>query len=137
MLIISILSFYIAFSFQLNAQDAKSIGLKAITDEAVEAQLEFLASDWTEGRSTGTRGAYLSADYIASMFKVYGLQAGGDHAPFAAKDIPYFYFMAGFPPEYHQSNDHISFVNIKKMSNIIRVGYLNIWDFANTDSWRE
>lgn len=75
--------------------------MKAITDEVVEAQLEFLAFDWTEVRSTGTRGVYMSADYIASMFKVYGLQAGGDHAPFVAKDIPYLYFMDGVPHEYH------------------------------------
>ncbi|MCF8381314.1 MAG: M20/M25/M40 family metallo-hydrolase [Bacteroidales bacterium] len=62
---------------------------------------------------------------------------GSDHAPFAAKSIPYFYFMAGFPPEYHQSNDHIELVNFEKMSNIIRLGYLDIWDFANSDNWRK
>lgn len=60
------------------AQDAKQKGLDAITMQAVQGQLEFLASDWTEGRATGTPGAYMSADYIASMFKVYGLQPGGD-----------------------------------------------------------
>jgi len=62
---------------------------------------------------------------------------GSDHAPFAAKDIPYFYFMAGFPPEYHQPNDHIELVNIPKMTNIIKLGFLNTWEFANTDAWRE
>ena len=60
------------------AQDAKQKGLDAITMQAVQGQLEFLSSDWTEGRGTGTPGAYMSADYIASMFKVYGLQPGGD-----------------------------------------------------------
>jgi hypothetical protein len=60
------------------AQDAKQKGLDAITLSAVQGQLEFLASDWTEGRATGTRGAYMAADYIASLFKVYGLQPAGD-----------------------------------------------------------
>jgi len=60
------------------AQDAKQKGLDAITLQAVQGQLEFLSSDWTEGRGTGTEGAYMAADYIASMFKVYGLQPGGD-----------------------------------------------------------
>jgi len=58
--------------------DAVQAGLDAITKEAVQGQLEFLASDWTEGRNTGQKGAYLAADYIASMFKVYGLEPGGD-----------------------------------------------------------
>ncbi|HEC44842.1 MAG TPA: hypothetical protein ENI20_18665 [Bacteroides sp.] len=56
----------------------KEKGLDAITRKAVEGQLEFLASDWTEGRGTGQKGAYMSADYIASIFKVYGLEPGGD-----------------------------------------------------------
>jgi hypothetical protein len=60
------------------AQDAKQKGLDAVTLQAVQGQLEFLASDWTEGRATGTEGAYMAADYIASLFKVYGLQPGGD-----------------------------------------------------------
>ena len=62
----------------LIAQDAKQKGLDAITLQAIQGQLEFLASDWTEGRSTGQPGAYMAADYIASLFKVYGLQPAGD-----------------------------------------------------------
>ena len=53
-------------------------GLDAITEQAVRGQLEFLASDWTEGRAVGTKGAYMAADYIASMFKVYGIEPFGD-----------------------------------------------------------
>ena len=67
--------------FTLNssyAQDAKDVGLEAITKQAVQGQLEFLASDWTEGRHTGRPGAYMASDYIASLFKVYGLEPGGD-----------------------------------------------------------
>lgn len=53
-------------------------GLAAITKEAVQAQLEFLASDWTEGRETTTKGEFIAGDYIASIFKLYGLKPAGD-----------------------------------------------------------
>ncbi|MFP4488266.1 MAG: M20/M25/M40 family metallo-hydrolase [Bacteroidales bacterium] len=53
-------------------------GLEFITMDAIESQLSFLASDWTEGRETGTRGMYLASDYIASMLKFSGVPGGGD-----------------------------------------------------------
>ena len=66
---------------KLNAQESpKEIGLKAITEEAIKGQLEFLASDWTEGRAVGTKGAFIASDYIASIFKVYGVKPAGDDA---------------------------------------------------------
>ena len=68
----------VSFIAPVHAQDAKQKGLDAITQQAVKGQLDFLASDWTEGRATGTPGAYMAADYIASLFKVYGLQPAGD-----------------------------------------------------------
>jgi hypothetical protein len=60
------------------AQTEVKKGLDAITEETVKGQLEFLASDWTEGRAVGTKGAYIAADYIASMLKTYGVQPFGD-----------------------------------------------------------
>lgn len=63
------------FSF---AQTEVEKGLNAITQEAVKGQLEFLASDWTEGRAVGTKGEYIAADYIASMLKTYGVKPFGD-----------------------------------------------------------
>ena len=72
--------FFILVSLPLVSfsQRASEKGLNAINEAVIEAQLEFLASDWTEGRATGSRGAYMAADYIASMFKLYGLEPGGD-----------------------------------------------------------
>jgi len=65
----------------LSAQvDPKQKGLDAITMDAIKGQLEFLASDWTEGRAAGERGDYLAGDYIASMFKVFGALPAGDAA---------------------------------------------------------
>ena len=59
---------------------------------------------------------------------------GSDHAPFAAKGIPVFYFMAGFPPEYHQTGDHVELVKWDKMLSIVKLGYLSIYELANK-SW--
>ncbi|MEE4115350.1 MAG: M20/M25/M40 family metallo-hydrolase [Marinilabiliaceae bacterium] len=56
----------------------KDMGLSVITMDAIKAQLEFLSSDWTEGRETGTRGIYMAGDYVASMFKYSGVKGGGD-----------------------------------------------------------
>lgn len=56
---------------------------------------------------------------------------GSDHASFAAKEIPIFYFMAGWPDEYHQPGDHSDLANIPKMTRIIKLGYRMIWEFAN------
>jgi hypothetical protein len=68
----------LAATFSVFSQTIEEKGLDAITESAVKGQLEFLASDWTEGRGVGTKGAYLAADYIASMFKVYGIEPYGD-----------------------------------------------------------
>jgi hypothetical protein len=38
--------------------------------------------------------------------------------------------MAGFPPQYHEADDHVELVNFDKMVKIIKLGYLNIWDAA-------
>ena len=62
----------------LNAQSPKEIGLQSITKDVVKGQLEFLASDLLEGRATATRGEYLAADYIASVFKMNGIKPYGD-----------------------------------------------------------
>lgn len=64
--------------FPVKAQTDVEKGLQAISEPVVQGQLEFLASDWTEGRGVGTKGAYLAADYIASMFKIYGIEPLGD-----------------------------------------------------------
>jgi hypothetical protein len=64
-----------------------------------------------------------------------GFGGGSDHAPFAQVGIPYFYFMAAMHPDYHQPSDEISKINWEKMTNIIRIGFLNTWEFANSDEY--
>lgn len=77
MRLLSIISFLVIFSFSIFGQ-SKEAGLNAINETTVKAQLDFLASDWMEGREAGTRGAYMAADFITSLFKIYGLQPAGD-----------------------------------------------------------
>ena len=58
----------------------KDKGYESITMDVIKGQLEFLASDWMEGRQTGEKGFYLASDYVASMFKVFGAAPAGDAA---------------------------------------------------------
>lgn len=53
-------------------------GLAAINRNVIQGQLEFLASDWMEGRRTGEKGELISSDYIASMLKIFGIKPAGD-----------------------------------------------------------
>lgn len=158
-----------------NAQvSPKEKGLQSITIDAIKGQLEFLSSDWMEGRATGERGAYLAADYIASMFRVFGAAPAGDAAgftytkaypkleeiskayleqykfnlnltirseesptggsdftAFTENKIPIIEWMAAMHADYHQPSDEVSLVNWNKMLDIIKLGYLQLWEAAN------
>ena len=52
--------------------------LKTINVTSLKGQLNFLASDWMEGRESETKGAYMASDYIASIFQVFGIEPCGD-----------------------------------------------------------
>jgi peptidase M28-like protein len=49
-----------------------------ISEEAIRAHLEFLASDALNGRGSGTRDEWLAAMYVASQFRLWGLEPMGD-----------------------------------------------------------
>ena len=68
-------------SAQNDHNDPKGKGYKALTYDMVKAQLTFLSSDWMEGRETVSKGAFLAADYIASIFEMSGLAPAGDQSP--------------------------------------------------------
>jgi len=79
------------------------------------------------------------ADYSINLNMGYrgseSFGGGSDHAPFAQAGIPYFYFMAAMHPDYHQPSDELSKINWEKMTNIIRIGFLNTWEFANSNQY--
>ncbi len=70
----------ILFTGQLAAQENQAIekGLEAITMESLKAPVKFMSTDFMEGRAAGERGAYMAADYIASVFEMYGAAPAGD-----------------------------------------------------------
>jgi hypothetical protein len=70
--------FYFSLSATFGQITPEEKGLQTITQEVLKSQLGFLASDWTEGRMAGERGEYISADYIASLLQLSGVQPGGD-----------------------------------------------------------
>src|ERR1043165_3046659 len=55
---------------------------QTITPEALASRLYFLASDLFEGRETTTRGQKLAAQYLASQYRLMGLEPKGN-----AKDV--------------------------------------------------
>ena len=50
----------------------------AVDTSVLRAHLEFLADDALEGRRPGTRGAELTAKYLAAQFRRLGLEPAGD-----------------------------------------------------------
>ncbi|WP_430814528.1 M28 family metallopeptidase [Carboxylicivirga sp. RSCT41] len=60
--------------------------LSTINRNSLEAELTFLSSNWFEGREATTKGAYMAADYLASLYKAAGLTAFDDNTYF--QDVP-------------------------------------------------
>ncbi|MFO0794733.1 MAG: M28 family peptidase [Candidatus Brocadiaceae bacterium] len=62
-----------------------------ITEADLRAEVGYLASDELEGRLTGTKGARMSANYIADYFQKIGLKPQGDKGSYCQE----FPFIAG------------------------------------------
>jgi hypothetical protein len=58
--------------------DKYKAGFEAINAKDTLAMLSFVSSDFMEGRETGTKGYAIAADYVVSLFKMWGLKPGGD-----------------------------------------------------------
>lgn len=54
------------------------VGFESITPRDTLSMLSYMASDWMEGRDTGSRGYAVAADYVVSLFKMWGIKPGGD-----------------------------------------------------------
>ena len=52
--------------------------LKAVSPEAIESTMNFLANDLVEGRQPGTKGFTTASQYVQTQFKALGLQPGGE-----------------------------------------------------------
>ena len=56
---------------------------------------------------------------------------GSDYTAFTNNKIPVISWMAAMHPDYHQASDHVNLTNWNKMTDIIKLGYLQLWDVAN------
>ncbi|MCX6278280.1 MAG: M20/M25/M40 family metallo-hydrolase [Bacteroidetes bacterium] len=74
--------FTLCFWVSLTSLTAQSISnaVPAPVRNDFEGVISFLASDWMEGRETGTNGALMASYYIASMMQLNGLMPYGDAA---------------------------------------------------------
>ena len=61
------------------ALDATSSEISA---QDLRLHVRHLASDWMEGRLTGTRGARRATEYVASVFQFLGLEPAGDNGTY-------------------------------------------------------
>ena len=75
-----VLTLVLWFSWTNLSAQTTSEAVAAPLRNDFEGILSFLSSDWMEGRATGTRGALMAADYIASMMQLNGLNPYGDFA---------------------------------------------------------
>lgn len=60
------------------APDNVKTGFAAISAKESIAMLSYIASDWMKGRDTGDDGFLMAADYVISLFKMWGIKPGGD-----------------------------------------------------------
>lgn len=56
---------------------------------------------------------------------------GSDYTAFSENKIPVIAWMAAMHPDYHQPSDQVNLVNWNKMLDIIKLGYLQMWEAAN------
>ena len=74
---------------------------------------------------------YIGLD-LAFRFNAPGVGSGGsDHASFAAVKVPFIYYMAGMPPDYHQPSDSVEKVSGELIAKISQHGFLTIYAFAD------
>ena len=57
---------------------ASDVGAPEITEEDIRKHVGHLASDDMDGRLTGTRGEQLATEYVAGLFRRFGLDPAGD-----------------------------------------------------------
>ncbi len=58
---------------------------------------------------------------------------GSDHRSFVDAGIPIMRFKPGHREEYHTPYDEVSTVDWDIMKKIVRIGFANIWELANSE----
>ena len=102
------------------APEEMRIGLETITADSAVGMLAFLSSDMLEGRDTATRGYMLAAEYVASLFKVWGIEPAGD------TPAPSFRFMRSGPPPAPPKRTYFQEIVFRETSNAAGSLTLNV-----------
>jgi len=93
------------------APEEMRIGFETITEDSAMGMLEFLSSDLLEGRDTATRGYMLAAEYVASLFKIWGIEPAGD------TPAPSFRFFRSGPPPAPPKQTYFQEIVFRETSN--------------------
>jgi Zn-dependent M28 family amino/carboxypeptidase len=72
----------LAAAFPAGAGDPQSGEARAGSAARIEADVRFLADDLLEGREAGTRGFDLAALYVATQYRLVGLEPAGENGTF-------------------------------------------------------
>jgi Zn-dependent M28 family amino/carboxypeptidase len=70
---------------QLGLPANVAASMQTIDAHRIAEHVRFLSSDLLEGRGPGTRGGDLAANYIATLFGLYGLKPAGDNGSYLQK----------------------------------------------------
>jgi Zn-dependent M28 family amino/carboxypeptidase len=60
-----------------------------------------------------------------------GIFFRSDQFPFILHDIPALWFFTGFHPDYHHVSDTVEKIDFAKMTKIVRLSYLTLFDIAD------
>lgn len=63
-----------------------------------------------------------------------GIFFRSDQFPFVLHDVPAIWFFTGFHPDYHHVTDTVEKIDFPKMTKIIRLAYLTLFDIADAVS---
>lgn len=74
----------------------------------------------------------LALDYRFDHDSALNIFFRSDQFPFVLHDIPAFWWFTGFHPDYHHTTDTVDKINFRKMTKILRLGYLTAWRFADS-----
>src|SRR5688572_12968609 len=78
--------FFVITTFAFSQTEMQK-ALQAISPEAIESNMSFLANDLLEGRQPGTRGFAIASQYVQSQFKFLGLKPGGNDSQYVQRVV--------------------------------------------------
>jgi Peptidase family M28 len=134
---------YLNYDMISRPYDAESLtrAMRMYNVPGAEELVKKVRAPWFVG-ATLTEGTPF-ADIAREMNQYVGLDlnlrtaalgvgsGGSDHASFASVKLPFIYYMAGMPPDYHQTSDSVEKVSGDLIAKISQHGFLTVYAFAD------